>query len=464
MFTSSDSGNLSQRQIFEQYFAYRAAKEGAATPGQQQQVVRTLVAEARGDGRVPVGPNQSVKLAVADPAVQAVLKGETVSTGGQVIKPAGFSPANMSNAQKIAVLTGVALALIVLGLVVIALLTSGEPEAETSVTAAVTLAATAAPPTPAPPTPQPPTPEPPTPEPPTPTPVMISLVPDNAPPGANDPASIEIGGTSYTLSQGKVTDGVWTPQPGASEWLDQTYLRRVIALPFLDETVNAVGAMKAGDIVRVRLRSGEIVDYLTLTVTRVKQYQIETLSGREPSLVVFLHGEHSTDRWTVIAVTKEDAPEGGEPSIFSTYTPDTAATPGAVFGETNPAQVMNGMTASVAGLKITVSQCRRVSQISGAPPLQPGQTYAVCLVTAEAESANVTYNGSGMGIGEVAQMQAGVWPSPIPVAGSLGDGVLTQVGEAVTGQVAGIISTTNAQPALAWLYGGARYVLPLQIQ
>ncbi len=461
---SSAPSDTQLSEIFEQYVRYRTDRAGAITPRQRRDLLMQLLSESETQGVVPAGPNSVMRLNVADPAVQAVIKGEAVSTGGQTIKPAGFSLANMSPGQKFALLGG--MAALTLGLILMVWVFGGDtadakPTAVPTRVAVVTVVPTV-PPAPTQP-PLPTQPPPPTPFPPTPTPQVISLAPASAPSGANDPASIEISKKSFTLSQGAVKDGVW--QPKTPEWLNQTLLRRVIALPATNESTALMVSMKSGDVLRLRLRSGEIVDYRVIAVSRVKQYQIETLSGRDPSLVVFLSNEKSTDRWLATAVNsvQEGITTSGTAAPFGTYVPSGASSSSDVPAIPADAKLINSMTTTISGLKITISGCRRVASIEGQQPPPAGDQYVICVVTAQAEQGGVSYNGSAMAIGEQARVSQ--FPTSIPVAGMLGDGVLNKAGESVTGQVAGIISATssNSSPVLAWIYGGAKYLLTLKI-
>ena len=74
---------------------------------------------------------------------------------------------------------------------------------------------------------------------------------------------------------------MWDPQQ--PEWLGETELRKVFALPraFLEDA----GIVPGGHIM-LRLRNGELIDYLITTILRIPMNQIEVLKSNSPSAVI----------------------------------------------------------------------------------------------------------------------------------------------------------------------------------
>jgi len=264
------------RDIFETYLEQRYQKAGALTPGQKLEVIAQLEAEARQEGRVPVGANSVARMPVDHPAFQAVLRGEEVSLGGLAVSKPRQKEwldrlAELPTPAKIGVLAGVMLVLVLLGSLVIGL---GGRKAEPTPTPEPT--ATLAPT-------QPPAPSVPPPPPSTPTVVML-LGAGGPAENSRDPASIEIAGRLFILARGVVKeDGSWQPQ--GPEWLNGTEVRRVFAIPY-DQLGDA--QVEVSDPIYVRTRGGSVLTYLVRDVVRLQANQIESFFSLRPSLVVAL--------------------------------------------------------------------------------------------------------------------------------------------------------------------------------
>ncbi len=452
-----------QQKLYEEFYRHRTQKTGAITPGQQLALITTLRNETIADGKIPVASNKVVQLAPNDQGLVAAINGELVSSGGQAITSNNLLGGVLSPAR---VLVMIAL---VVGAIAAILLSvfwpfgsskanKTEPTA-VEITVIPTLLPTALP------TLSPP-PPPPTEPPPTPTPVVIQA-PLVAAEGQNDPASVEVGGQVFVLSRGTVKDGVW--QPGArdgssGEWLDNTIMRRVIGLPYNDATQRIMSSMKSGDVIRVRLRSGEIVDYVAFTISRVRQEQIELINGRDPSVALFLYGEASSERWVAIgALNNKD-----ESRFFTDYTPTLEAVSGlsvsGVSAATLPlitaAQAVNGQ-----GMLLTVSQCRQQDSLFGQPAPASGEAYVVCVIAFSAtRDGGLSYDGADVIIANQSRFAADArnWPPPISVNGMVASGALNRNGESVTGQAAGLVKTGEAV-SLGWRYGGKQYFIKLTV-
>ncbi|MBT7071591.1 MAG: hypothetical protein HN975_11960 [Anaerolineae bacterium] len=284
---------MSMRTMFEKYLAYRYQRAGAVTPGQKLEVVRAVLEDAQG-GKVPIDERNMVTLDTSDLNVQAVLRGESVSMGAGVApkRRKGGAGGQTDTRKKVLIMAGIFLATILL----IALLLGGlnrsrakaaEEEMASQITPTADLLALIgmtqteiAMPTG--------TPEvPPTATLAIATPTLVSVlyapVAGEAAQALTNPASIEAGGRLFILQQGEVDrkTGLWNPlQP---EWLESTELRKVFALPraFLEDA----GIVPGGHIL-VRLRNGELIDFIVTTILRIPMNQIEVLSSTRPSVVI----------------------------------------------------------------------------------------------------------------------------------------------------------------------------------
>ena len=267
------------KDVFEKYLAYRYQRSGAVTPGQKLEALRELRAEAQ-RGSVPIDERSIVSLDTGDPSVGAVLRGESVSIGlGAPLKRKKVVPL-VGDWKKYASLAAILLVPTLLASLALGLRNRGVRAKALAITqTAAALATQASMPTN-------------TLEVPTPTLVVATSTPDSVlyasvpgepGQGPTDPASIELGGRLFILQQGVVNreTGLWNPtQP---EWLEETVLRKVFALPraFLENA-----GITPGEHALVRLRDGELVDYIIQTVLRLPLNQIEVLTSNRPSLVV----------------------------------------------------------------------------------------------------------------------------------------------------------------------------------
>ena len=281
------------REVFERYLNYRYQRAGAVTPGQKLDVIRELQGEAQ-RGSVPIDERSVATLDTSDPSVQAVLRGESVSMGfGSAPKrrKGGSNTGQAETRKKAVILLAVFLIPVFMTLLYLGFRARGRAQAAeqemlaqaTATGDAMLLAMTQtqmAAPTMLPEE--------------TATPTLVIATPTLGSvlyaPVAGDaaqklinPASIEVGGRLFILQQGGVDrkTGLWNPQQ--PEWLEETELRKVFALPrsFLENA-----GIVPGTHALVRLRNGELVDYVISTILRIPLNQIEVLSSNRPSLVI----------------------------------------------------------------------------------------------------------------------------------------------------------------------------------
>jgi len=458
-----------QREIFEQYFRWQAARAGAVTPGQMLDLVRELRKRAQEQGEFPLGPQTRGKLPPNDPMVKAVLAGEDVAVGGRRVVQKSARPGGLRAVIALAAfLVPVALAMVLL-------MARGRGRAQAAPTPTpLSLPpglAASSPTAPALSSPQAAV---------TATPLFAAVSPtvtatavpttasgyavvlglEEAAAGANDPASLEIAGNTFALGMGKPQAGVWQPTGGA-EWLAGTELRRVVAVPATDALAAAVARLRAGDEVRLRLRSGEVIRYQVSDVVRVKRHQIEVLAGRNPSLAVVLYGERTGERTVVIA-------EAVQEEAFTVYTPVPAPLPTpATMTSTQVITTATVVTNEVAGLVLEVSACNRVARVGDQQPPKTSQQFMVCPVRLRALRDGAQYSGQSLAVTEKDWFLGAVgwWPPTVALPTAIGEGAL-MAGEEVSGQVAGIVAKSalarRSEPVLVWEQSGIQYIIILE--
>ena len=445
-----------QTRIFEAYYRQRAERADAFSLGDQMALVDTLLREAAEQGMVPIAPDRVARVPPNSPRVRAILEGRDVAIGGAQIQGGRTWQQRMAELpplQKVLILVAVFIvpALLLWGLGAVRSHREASPEAAP----AAALAAASPPP-------------PPTLDPaslfPTPTPYGAVLADSNIPDGPNDPVSIAFSSLAFTLGKASLgapgeTSGEW--KPAVAEWLPGTEVRRVVAVPYSQEVGAAVAGMQYGDLLTLRLRSGETVYYTLRDIRRVQRYQIEILNDPRPSLVVILHSERSGERWVLVADAVQDTdlplptPRSGG-FVFATPTPDLAFTPPAPVSEvyTGSLTVEN----PAAGLGLHVEHCANVVQVGAAQG-----AFVVCDVTLTALQDGARYSGDTLAVTERSQVEQvpGWWPAPLSVIGGFGTGEIARAGQTLSGKVAGEVAKGRSEPVLLWEQGGVRFVITL---
>ncbi len=441
--------------IFDAYFRQRAERADAFSLGDQIALVDTLLREAEEQGMVPIAADRVARVPPDSPRVRAILEGRDVAIGGAQIQGGQTWQQRMAALpplQKVLILVAVFL---VPGILLWGLGAVRSRSLEASETPAALAAADTATPTP-------------TLDPaslfPTPTPYGAVLADSNIPDGPNDPVSIAFSSLAFTLGKASLgapgePSGEW--KPAVAEWLPGTEVRRVVAVPYSQEVGAAVAGMKYGDLLTLRLRSGETAYYTLTDIRRVQRYQIEILNDPHPSLVVILHSERSGERWVLVAEAVQDTnlplptPRSGG-FVFATPTPDLAFTPPAPVTEvyTDSLTVDNPQ----AGLRLHISHCANVVQVGAAQG-----AFVVCDVTLTALQDGVRYSGDTLAITERAQVEQvpGWWPAPLSVIGAFGTGEIPAAGQSLDGKVAGEVAKGRSAPLLLWEQGNLRFVISL---
>ncbi len=106
------------------------------------------------------------------------------------------------------------------------------------------------------------------------------------------------GGWYFKLDKSTFVKGAW--KPVSSEWLEGTELRRVVALPWNEQTEAVIRTFKPGDVVGMDLSNSDTLTYRISEVKRVPVSDTSIFIDRRPSLLIVLYQEKATERWVVI--------------------------------------------------------------------------------------------------------------------------------------------------------------------
>ena len=110
------------------------------------------------------------------------------------------------------------------------------------------------------------------------------------------------GGWFFFLERGEIVDNRWEPQN--AEWLANTKLRRVVAIPWSNQSEEVIRSLTTDDEISIFMNNNDVVVYQVEEVMQISRNTVRILSDTEPSLVVVLFREDNEDRWTVIAKPK----------------------------------------------------------------------------------------------------------------------------------------------------------------
>jgi len=110
------------------------------------------------------------------------------------------------------------------------------------------------------------------------------------------------GGWFFFLQRGEIQDNKWEPQN--AEWLANTKLRRVIAIPWSNQSEAVVKSLTSQDEISIYMNNNDIIVYQVEEVLQISRENVRILSDTEPSLVVILFREDNEDRWTIFAKPK----------------------------------------------------------------------------------------------------------------------------------------------------------------
>ena len=110
------------------------------------------------------------------------------------------------------------------------------------------------------------------------------------------------GGWFFFLQKGEILDNKWDPQN--AEWLANTKLRRVVAIPWSNQSEAVVQSLTFDDEISIYMNNNDVIVYQVEEVLQISRDNVRILSDTEPSLVVILFREDNEDRWTIIAKPK----------------------------------------------------------------------------------------------------------------------------------------------------------------
>lgn len=110
------------------------------------------------------------------------------------------------------------------------------------------------------------------------------------------------GGWFFFLQKGEIKDNRWEPQN--AEWLANTKLRKVVAIPWSNQSEDVIKNLTTDDQISIFMNNNDVIVYQVDQVTQLARDNVRILSDTEPSLVVILFREDNQDRWTVIAKPK----------------------------------------------------------------------------------------------------------------------------------------------------------------
>lgn len=117
------------------------------------------------------------------------------------------------------------------------------------------------------------------------------------------PVGLELtGGWFFDVGRSTIINGVW--QPKSAEWLDNSQLRRVVALPWNKQTDAVIQTLERGDQINLIFSNNDLMPFLVRSVERLDKSDTEIFTENDPGLVIFLYGEESEQRWVVLALPK----------------------------------------------------------------------------------------------------------------------------------------------------------------
>jgi hypothetical protein len=125
--------------------------------------------------------------------------------------------------------------------------------------------------------------------------VIDSLVPNQVyPTGLQLP-----GGWFFYLQEGQLKNNKWNPQ--TAEWLPETSVRRVVAIPWSRQAEAVVQTLNTGDEIRVFMNNNDVMSYYVEEVSQIDREDVDVLTDTEPSLAVILFKSDNSDRWVIVA-------------------------------------------------------------------------------------------------------------------------------------------------------------------
>ena len=114
------------------------------------------------------------------------------------------------------------------------------------------------------------------------------------------PTGIQLpGGWFFYLSPGEIKNNKWNPQ--TAEWLQNTTVRRVAAIPWSRQAEAVIQSLSVGDEINLYMNNNDINTYYVEETKLVERDNVKIFTDTEPSLAVILFKSDNSDRWVVIA-------------------------------------------------------------------------------------------------------------------------------------------------------------------
>lgn len=118
------------------------------------------------------------------------------------------------------------------------------------------------------------------------------------------PVGLELtGGWFFDVNRSTIIENQWQPQ--GAEWLDNSQLRRVVALPWNKQTDAVIQTLERGDQINLVFSNNDLMPFLVRSVERLDRGDTAVFTAKDPGLVIFLYGEESDQRWVVLALPKD---------------------------------------------------------------------------------------------------------------------------------------------------------------
>ena len=117
------------------------------------------------------------------------------------------------------------------------------------------------------------------------------------------PVGLELtGGWFFDVNRSTIIENQWQPQ--GAEWLDNSQLRRVVALPWNKQTDAVIQTLERGDQINLVFSNNDLMPFVVRSVERLDRGDTALFTAKDPGLVIFLYGEESDQRWVVLALPK----------------------------------------------------------------------------------------------------------------------------------------------------------------
>lgn len=435
------STNL-ERDLFQPYLTHQFGSAGAVTYGEKLKVIAQLRQDVF-DGKVPIQPDQVIRLKRENPAVQAVREGRAVSLDGV------DSTETSSNTRWQGIIgLVILLSLPLCGFGGWWLMQRGET-ASTNVAAVLTRE-------PAKPTDEPTetlTPEPTATQPPTPTPfptvtpieqprqtqIEFARRENPEPMADNAPVALEVAGDVFAVQTALLQDR-WQPQNDAIEWWPETHIQRLFAMPY-DEGLLQKLFSGAYPYATVRLRSGEQIAYEVNDLQQVNRLQTEVLSAREPGITIVLYTQDTNpNRWVI---------RGRAVQTAATQFTSFSGMPQSTNNDLNITWI-EGASHTVDEYRIEVRDCVFSSRSEIGRTVENDMTQQI-LCWVAINSAETT---ADLQIADANWLAALEWLSPTQIVAQT---TITETNTTVV-QLAGVVrSSETARPLLLWSHDQKRY-------